>query len=309
MYLGDSAGFAKQAGTSAASFVAKSGASYLATLAGAGSMAGPIGALVGGLVSLIASLFGKKMKDPVFGLVVIIPESDGGKLLVGRALDLLEKRFEDLGFAWGIRDQAQADLAGAQVAARINAGVKGAFAITSGGLPTSHPQVSQLNFNQIREKTSALAKPFKDALASITDTPIKTAILTTALPYRKGPDYYYWIETPEHDQRRGATCNFKPENTLPWARNKIVCDYDDVMISGGKDLTNSLKRGLDSLPKNINDAFIAHAGIDIINGVITDQAKADKAFKPTAASTLAGVASSPIGLLLLLGGALLVSKN
>jgi len=264
-----------------------------------GSMAGPIGAVIGAIVSALMMLFGgKDPKKPVFGILALIPDADNEKITVGRLLTLLKKRMID--FGWG-KDLPASKLesVGATIAAQINAEPVGVLAVTSGGLPTAHSEVVKLDWEKIRNYTSGLALPFDDMLNSITDD-IKAEILATPLPYQSSSSYYFQMR----QERPGKEA---PANSASiWIKLGISQRYDAVKISGGQALGGSMDRGLKSMPENINDVFIARAGVDVMAGTIVDQVKADKAFKQDGISDLV---SSPMGILALLGIGFLVMRR
>jgi hypothetical protein len=249
-----------------------------------------LGAIVGGIISLFMSLFGPDPKDPVFGLVIVIPKADNKVVTVNRLLQLMNKRLIDMGRTWGIHDKTQATAVfKTDVVDVLMAEPKGAIGVVSGGLPTSHPQVAHLDFNALLAHTIALAKPFMDTLSQVTDPQIKGQILTHQLEYKQVSSYYY---------------NFAKNKTY-WKEGGIVDAFDEIKISGGKGLKGSLDRGFKSMPEGLNKAFIAYAGVDVISGTVVDQALANKAFKQPEISALI---SSPTGLLLLGLGALLLLR-
>jgi len=299
--LGQS-GVARQTGSMAASFVAKTGSSYVAGIMGAGSAAGPIGAVIGAVVSGLMALFGgAKVKDPVFGLVALIPESDQNALRVGRMLDLLSKRAFDMGYTWGIKNKNTLTQLHRQILGLLDSPPVGALGITSGGLPTSHPQVAGLDFGKIQNHTSALGKPFHDTLNLITDQQIKTAILNAILPFKTSKSYYFQI-----GESKGEA---KPESKNRWSVAGIAQKYDAVKISGGEGLAGSLNKAWKSIPENINETFMRHAGFDVLSGIVINKELADKAFKPTIESTLKQVISTPWGWLIILGGLFVLGRG
>jgi hypothetical protein len=301
------AGIGKQAGSMVASFAAKTGAMELATIMGFGSMAGPIGMVVGAVVSILMAIFGggKKPKTPVFGLLALIPDADKEKITVSRMLDLLEKRMID--FGWGAHLPSQQEIlrVGTFVANHINSQPIGALAITSGGLPLAHDDVAHINWEQVRAKTVGLALPFRKILEIVTNSEIKSAILASPLPYTSSSSYYFQMagETPGKESPAGFAKSW-------WIRLGISQNYDAVKISGGKALGGSLEQGFKSIPKNINDIFISRAGIDVMNGIVTDKDKADKAFKPVSMiDSIGSIANFPASLLFLLVGIIVLSKR
>jgi hypothetical protein len=307
VYLGQTS-VGQQAGSMAASAVSKYGATSLASAMGAGSAAGPIGMVVGLLVSFLFSLFGPKIKDPVFGVVAVVPETDSAIVKVGRMLDLLNKPMFDLGYTWGIRDQTQRDNLGKQIKAFLDSAPQGALSITSGGLPTSHPQVSKVDFGKLLTFTSKIAKPFTDVLSLMTDQ-TKNQILNEPLAYKASASYYFQIGETPTKQLTSQPGSKKNENR--WATAGIAQVYDAVKISGGKTLGPSLEKAWHSIPKQINDVFVKYAGIDIMSGTVVNQELASKAFKP-ASSVSSSVASilpsSILGWAILIGGLILFKR-
>jgi len=300
----DSSAVISQTGSMVASFAAKSAASYLVTVMGFSSMAGPVGMVVGAIVSVLMAIFGggKEPKKPVFGIVALIPDEDNEKITVGRLLSLLGKRMIDFGFGWGMTP-TQAEPKGRTIAAHINSEPIGVLAITSGGLPTAHTEVSKLDFEKIRTNTAGLARPFLDMLNAITDSEIKARILATPLPYQSSSSYYFQMR----EERPGKEA---PANSSSiWVKLGISQRFDAVKIIGGQALGGSLDRGLKSMPENINNVFIAQAGVDVMSGIVVDTVKADKAFNPSATDSLVNVASSPIGMLALLGIGFLIVRR
>lgn len=273
-----------------------------------GSMAGPIGAVIGAVVSALMMLFGgKDPKKPVFGIVALIPDAENEKITVGRMLAILNKRM--INFGWGRSIPAsQWDSVGATIAAQIRAEPAGILAVTSGGLPTAHTEVTKLDFAKIQTYSAGLALPFKQMLDSITDQDIKAAILASPLPYQSSNSYYFQMR--EEKPGKEAPAN----STSVWMKNGISQTFDAVKIVGGQALGGSMDRGLKAIPENINEIFISLAGVDVIAGIIVDQVKADKAFKPASGldsvtDVISGLTSSPVGLLLLAGGLLVFLRR
>lgn len=289
-----------------ASTVASTGARALATFIPAvSSYAGPIGMIVGGIVSLLMSLFSGPKKKPVFGLIVIIPEADDGVLRVGRMLDLLRKpAFDATSWNWGIKDRATMLRNGAAVKALLDQSPQGALAITSGGLPSAHTVIQKMDFSALLQQTSALAKPFVDSLNAVTDRVIKESILNTALPYKASKSYYFQIGEA-HGERAGTDTS---KSNNEWVITNIAQNYDALKISGGEAIGGTLRRAWESIPEKINEAFIVHAGVDIMKGLVLDPLKAEKAFKPTVESTVQKLVSTPVGWLILIGGFLVLNK-
>jgi hypothetical protein len=296
--LGQGADFGRQAGSMAASFAAKTAATYAVTAfapAAFGSAAGPIGTVVGAIVSFLMSLFGGKVKDPVFGIVALIPESDNQKITVGRMLAMLKKPVFDLGYTWGIRDENKRTALGAEVKALLDRLPQGALAISSGGLPTSHPQVAKIDFSKLQSFTIKITAPFTEILALLTDQ-ARAMILTAPLPYIASKSYYYQIGEARGEVKAGSKSK--------WAKAGISQAYDAVKISGGHALGKSMEKAWKSIPQNINGAFIKHAGIDVLSGAIVNQPLATQAFKP--ASQTAALPANLGWLAILLGGLLLL---
>lgn len=300
----DGSSFGQQAGSMAASFVAKQGTTMLASAMGAGAASGPIGIVVGGLVTLLMSIFGAKAKDPVFGVIAIVPEADNQIVTVWRMLDLLNKQILDAGWGWGIKDEAKFLAEGTAFKRILDISPKGGLAIISGGLPTARPQVAKINFSDLTSYTSSIAKPFVDVAELLTDD-AKKKVLTEPLSYKPSKSYYYQIG--ESKGEAGPDFIAKSKNNK-WKRAGIAQEYDAVKISGGQDLKKSMDKAWKSIPTNLNAAFIKHAGVDIMSGTVVNQALATTSFKPqtSVASILPGNA---MGWLILLGGLFVLSRN
>jgi len=281
--------------------VASIAAGALAPIA-LGSMAGPIGTIVGAIVSIFMAIFGGgKVKSPIFGLIAIIPDADNNVVRVGRMLELLSKPMHNLGWAWGV-PQKQRDILGPQHMALIDANPPGVLAITSGGTPTAHESVVSSDFAKIQQRTMELAKPFNDTLALITDPTIKESILNYALPYKQSSSYYFQID-PGPGKEAPTT------SKVIYYQMGLSQRYDAVKISGGGGLGSSLSAAFKSIPENMNTAFINFAGINVMTGTVIDTAKANQAFaQPSVTSSISGIVSSPIGLLALIGGYLVLSR-
>lgn len=307
MYLGASAPTSPgmQAGSIVASTAAKYGTSAAITAfapAAFGSYAGPIGTAVGLIVSFLMSLFGAKMKDPVFGIVAIIPEADNEVVKVGRMLDLLNKRMFDKGYTWGIKDKSKITELGIQVKIFLDQAPQGALSIASGGLPTSHPQVSKIDFGKLLSFTSQISKPFLDSL-SLLQEDVKLQILNEPLAYKASTSYYFQIQKgPGKEPGPPGT---KGESR--WATAGISQRYDAVKISGTQALGTAMERAWKSIPKQINNAFIKYAGVDILTGSVVNQDLAAKALKPQSA-TASILPQSGIGWVALIGALFLFSK-
>ena len=307
------AAIGKQVASTAVSTAAKFGATSFATFVGAGSAAGPIGTIVAGLVSFLASLFGAKQKDPVFGVTVIFPETDGGILKVGRLLDLLEKKLFDASFGWGVKNKQQRQQVYTAAKAELNISPQGAVTITSGGLPTAHTSVNQMKWNSMLQFTNQLRQPFIDILGSITNQEVKNAILNTDTGFKPSKSYYFAIEKLKMSGPAGIDRPLGTGNK--WSQAGISQQYDAVKISGGESLKNSMNKAWKTIPKVINEAFIANAGIDVMLGAVTDQAKADIAFKTVSTSAgniaagSAGSVTNIFPLLLLAGGIYLLTRR
>lgn len=309
MYSGSHLGFdggsiGQQAGSMAASFVAKTGAtmaiSSLTSGAAAGtmafaigSMAGPIGMIIGAVVSAIMAIFGGATpKKPVFGLTIVTPE--GKKPAIGLLLGYLQKPMFDWNEQWGLgKAKGGKDAAIASIQMKLRVPPPGAIAITSGGLAEAVEAAKKLNFNAISGKTAMIAAPFAEVLSKVTDSTIRAQLLAYELPFEKSSSYYFNLDL----QNNPKAVALKPE-------------FDQYKLSGGQTLDKALDKGFAKIASEINKAYIAIVGVDVAGGgTIVNSELATKAFQPTAAGAIAGLLpESMTGWLLLLGGFLLLRK-
>lgn len=286
----DAGGAAQQIGTGVASYAIKTGTTMAITSltsgAAAGSMgamigaaAGPIGAIIGFAVSMLASLFGPDPKKPVFGLTIVVPE--GATPKVGTVLDLLRKPM----FLW--QDNAE------NLSTQLNVPPPGAMVITSGGLKEAHEAVKKMDFNAISSRVAAVAAPYAEVLSKVTDPQIKAALLAYNLPFERVSNYYFNLDKQKNPKARA-----------------LQPHWDQYKVTGGEKFSKAFEKGLKAIAAKLNEAFVSYVGVDVAGGGrIVNGELATKAFKPTAASTLAGLTDSPYGWLILLGGGYLLLKG
>lgn len=295
--LGLQSGFASQAGSMVASTAAKYATSYaISTFAPAafGSYAGPIGTVIGGIVSLFMSLFGAKPKDPVFDFDFVLPE--GQEPTLGYLLSILPKGMTMRNVGWGLKSQPEVKAAAFQTLfSLVRANPPGVFWITSGGLPTSTPQARKLDYAALSQKTRELAAPFSSTLANITDEAIKADITNTVLPFKLGKNYY---------------SNLDKLNAKKTLREELGPDFNEYNIVEKQDLQKTIQRGFDRLTNELNAVFVNKAGVNILTGAVVNPMLAEKAFKPVAGS-VSNVLEAGGGFLplLLLGGLVFLSSR
>lgn len=305
MYSRSHLGQVSPVASTAISTVAKYGSQFaVSTFAPVafGSYAGPIGTAVGLIVSIVTSFFGPKPKTPRFQIIAIIPEKFGNRVPVGGMLDILTKRMVNLEAGWGMRDPNKyAAAVNSQIGSVLRTPPPGALGFLAGGLPTAHKATQGIKWEEVRQATSKLAQPFLDTLSRITDDEIKRQILREPLPWKQNVGYNFTLGgKTAAESRQKPIAGLDPLVKKAWWDSGIAMDFNTVVISDGKEPQPVLDQAMRSIPKRINEVFVKYAGVDVVNGQVTNAALAEKAFKPTAASLV----SSPLGLLLLAGGAI-----
>jgi len=309
--LGEIPGMAKQAISSATSMIANYAAASATIGAFApiafGSMVGPIGTIVGAVVSLLMAIFGggKPPKKPIYGLIAIVPEPEKD-LSVGRLLDILTKRM--IYGAWGFNlpgNIPAITAMGKTIKANLDATPRGCLSVQSGGLSSAHDDVNALDYAKLLSYTSGLAKPFTDTL-SYFKPEIVQAMLSEKTQFKASSQYYFWIGENQAGVEQGGGMGGGKNK---WSVSGISQAYNAVLINQGSNLKATMDKAFKSLPEALNLAWINHVGMDIIGGTVTDPVKLKAAIKPNPVASITQAISSPLGLIALAAGAILLTDR
>jgi len=290
------------------------GASFIASsLPAIASVAGPIGTIVGFIVSAIMSLFkfGPKPKDPIYGLGIAVPRADPIARL-GRVLNLLEKPLVSANACWGMPNHQDPRCVALfqTITAIFNQGTKGAMIISSGGTPEAQKSVIGADWVPVQQKMKQFTDPFRLSLQNVKNPEIKKLIEDYDLGYKRSQDYHLVLpgETQKPAPCDPATQAYKRKSQ--WCLNNLLQNYTEVLVTRGQNLSSSLNKGLTGIGEQMNKGFIEIAGWDVINGVVINEEKAKIAFTPPATSITEIFGSSgSFPWLLAIGGILLLSDK
>lgn len=270
-----------------ASIVARSIATMIPSIS---SFAGPIGMVVGGLVSLFMSLFGPDPKKPIFGLTIIVPQ--GQKPTFGKLLAYFQKPQFDWQEGWGLHKPELIAVASQHVDSLLSAGVPGGIILESGGLPEAVQAGKKTDFAGITNHLRQVAQPYVAIVNAITDENIKTELMNAPLPYSQAKNYYLNLDLYKNPK------NFREPLKVKW---------DEYAITGkNQDLKKTLDKGFGSMLSEMNKIIASKTGIDAQTGQIVNQQLADIAFRPSPLASIGGGSFWPW---ILLGGLILFSGN
>lgn len=306
--LMSAAGAGIQVGKTITSTLASMGASFIATAAGFGSMAGPIGTVVGLIVGAILSIFGfsKKVKDPIFGLGIAVPKSIGVAKL-GAVLNILDKPMVLANACWGTTKNDPKCIAQFQsIVGIFNSGEKGAMILSSGGTPDAQKSTFGVEWGKVSVRMREFTNPFVVSLQQVKNPSVKAQLIDYDLGFKASQDYHLVLPGQLHN------CTKPPVSLGPWCTNNISNNYVELIISKGMDLNNSLNRGLTGIGDQLNKGFMEIAGWDVIKGVVVNEEKAKNAFTPPSginAITNLFTEGSYLPWLFVVGGAILLTDR
>lgn len=261
--------------SSGAGFAARTIASFIPQVS---SFAGPIGTLVGGIVSIFMSLFGGVSAVPIFAVTVIVPQDQ--KPTVRRILAYLQKSMFNWRGYGGLTDSQVQDVVNT-INSHLKAGEPGGIVLEAGGLPAANEAVAKVNYGSLTSHLIQTVQPYIALIGAITNSSIKEDLLNTPLSLEQSKSRFLNLDV-WGKQKKPAWLSLQPL----WDEYAITKKYQN--------LNKAIDQGFTKLFDNLNQVISSKVGVDPQTGSITNQQLADTAFKASGVLTSSIVSFWPL---------------